>query len=57
MEPFILCRAALAAHVPWRDTQTDIDPLPATVATDANGLTVAAATRVTEVRQETTDDQ
>lgn len=57
MQPLILRQAALAERMAWRDPQTDTDPLPATVATDANGLTVATATRITEVRQETTDDK
>lgn len=57
MQPLVLRQAAPAEQTPWRDSQTDTDPLPATVATDANGLTVAATTRITEVRQETTDDK
>lgn len=57
MQPLILRRATLAEQLPWRDAPTDTDPLPAAVATDANGLTVATTTRITEVRQETTDDK
>ena len=57
MQPFILSRAVLYDHTPWRDVQTDTDPLPITVTNNPNGTTSATATRITEVRKETTDDQ
>jgi hypothetical protein len=57
MRPLILRRALLADHALWHDAQTDTDPLPATVTTDANGITSATSTRITEVKRETTDDQ
>ena len=39
------------------DELTSEDPLPATVETNGAGLTLTRATRLTEVKQETTDDQ
>jgi hypothetical protein len=57
MQPLILRGTARAEHVPWRDAPTDTDPLPAMVATDANGLTSLTTTRATKVAQETTDDK
>lgn len=39
-----------------RDGGESEDPLGAVVGTDTNGLVVARATKLTEVRQETTDD-
>jgi hypothetical protein len=57
MEPLILRYAVLADHAVWRDTPTDTDPLPAVVITGPDGQTSTEPTRVTEVRQETTDDQ
>ena len=57
MQPLILRRVVRAEHLRWQDAQTDTDPLPATVAIDANGITsVRYPTRVTDVRHETTDD-
>jgi len=56
MQPLILRRVVRAEHLRWQDAQTDTDPLPATVAIDANGITSAIPTRVTDVRHETTDD-
>jgi hypothetical protein len=56
MQPLILRRTGCAEHPQWQDSQTDTDPLPAVVATDANGLTNAARTRATDVKRETTDD-
>jgi hypothetical protein len=57
MRPLVLRRVSLAQPVPWRDAQTDTDPLPAMVVTDANGVTSATSTLITLVRQETTDDK
>lgn len=57
MQPLILSRAVIAEHKPWRDAQTDTDPLPAIVETNVNGLTSATSTRMTKVQQETTDDK
>jgi hypothetical protein len=39
-----------------RDTGESEDPLGATVEIDDNGLVVAGTTRITDVKQETTDD-
>jgi hypothetical protein len=39
-----------------RDASGSEDPLGAVVETDASGFVVALATRMTEVKQETTDD-
>jgi hypothetical protein len=39
------------------DELTSEDPLPATVKMDSTGLILTRATRLTEVQQETTDDQ
>ncbi|MGA2967482.1 MAG: hypothetical protein ABSD64_14835 [Terriglobales bacterium] len=39
-----------------RDMHQSEDPLGAVVEMDANGLVVAGATKITDVRQETTDD-
>lgn len=57
MRPLILRNAVLAESVSWRDAATDTDPLPAIVAADASGITSSVPTRITEVRQETTDDK
>jgi hypothetical protein len=57
MQPLILHRAAPAEPAKFRDEETDTDCLPAQVASDAQGFTSATATRLTEVRQETTDDK
>ena len=57
MEPLIVRRAVLAEHAPWRDTPTDTDPLPPMVMIGPDGNTGTKPTRLTEVRQETTDDQ
>ena len=57
MQPLILRLAVPAGHPPWQDTPTDTDPLPSIVAIDVNGMATGTSTRITEVRQETTDDQ
>lgn len=57
MQPFILRHAKLAESLTFEDALTDTDPLPSTVATDANGVTSAMLTSVTKVDRETTDDK
>lgn len=56
--PFILRNSISSAPSPaWHDEYASNDPLPAPVETDASGITFVRATRITEVRQETTDDR
>ena len=55
--PFIQ-RYATALHNSASCTDnTSDEPLPEAVALTSTGLTIARATRLTEVRQETTDDR
>lgn len=53
--PFIQRYATPCNNTSCDDTCDE--PLPETVALTSAGLTIARATRLTEVRQETTDDR
>jgi hypothetical protein len=55
--PFIQRYVGLFSDIEFRDEETYDEPLPETVAVTSAGLTIARATRLTEVRQETTDDR
>jgi hypothetical protein len=54
--PFIQ-RYATRPNTTDRDEDTSEDPLPATVERTTNGLILRGATRITEVKHETTDDR
>jgi hypothetical protein len=53
--PYILRISVV--QLPNYDELTSEEPLPATVETNGAGLVLTRATRLTEVKQETTDDQ
>lgn len=55
--PFIQRYATMPYNSASRDDNTSEEPLPETVALTTTGLTIARATRLTEVHQETTDDR
>lgn len=57
MQPLILRQARTQTETAWRDVETDFEQLPAAVGVDANGLSTATSTRITEVKMETTDDR
>jgi hypothetical protein len=56
-EPFIHRYATRPVNTSHHDECTTEEPLPATVEEMANGVILAAATRITEVKRETTDDR
>lgn len=55
--PFINRYAAIPCNSAGRDEVTSEDTLPAIVEVTAEGLVRESATRLTDVNQETTDDQ
>ena len=55
--PFIQRYGTIPCNDASRDHETFDDPLPDAVALNSDGLTIRGATRLTEVRQETTDDR
>ncbi len=55
--PFIQRYATTAFNSTSRDDDTYNEPLSEAVALTRAGLTIAPATRLTSVRQETTDDR
>jgi hypothetical protein len=55
--PFIHRYAAIPCNSTGRDEITSEDPLPAIVEATVDGFVCDRATRLTEVKQETTDDR